>query len=69
MIYPNYDITQLPVGYVELGDSVDIEMISECAIVPTSIIDTETREVKSIANFGMILRTAVDTRSREEKMK
>jgi hypothetical protein len=62
-IYINYDITQPPVGFIEIDlDRVPEDILSECAIV------TQTRVVENGPNelicYGLIARQSVDTRPR-----
>lgn len=65
-IFFNYDPTQLPVGRVELiEDNIPKEILPDIAIVPALIKDSNNPEFR-IVEFGLVLRTNVDTRPRAE---
>lgn len=62
-IYINYDLSQAPVGFVELDvDRIPEDILAECALVTqTKVRDDGPNEVMC---YGLIARTSVETRSR-----
>ena len=66
-IYLNYDPTQAPVGFVEINeDNVPMEMLNICAIVPQSKGNIGSPHEWEVIAFGLVARTAVDTRPKQE---
>jgi len=62
-VYLNYDLSQAPIGFVELDTSrIPEDILSECALVTqTKVHDDRPNEVMC---YGLIARASVDTRTR-----
>jgi len=59
-IYPNYDTSKDPIGYMEISEEVSEEVLRDCAIIPM-VTKLDGLEV-IVQSFGMVDRTTVDTR-------
>lgn len=65
-IYVNYDTTTAPIGFVQLDDAIEIDVIREGAIVPY-LGKRSSDEEYSVWGFGFVPRISVDTRQPNER--
>lgn len=66
-IFLNYDATS-PVGFIEIDElKVPDPVLGDCAIVPRSKVEKETKEHIEVIDYGLIPITSVDTRPRDQK--
>ena len=70
-VYPNYDVTQRPIGYVQFfhdrETKPDVHALASCALIPAVSFDKPNLHSMKIENFGMVRRVNVDTRLAEDE--
>jgi hypothetical protein len=65
LIFADYD-PKHPVGTVRLDENVvPVDNFPDCILAPLLIVDRENEKFE-LKSFGLILRTSVDTRPRNE---
>lgn len=62
-IFLNYDMDTAPIGFVEIDADIDEKILQDGAVVPY-LLKKSTDEKFEVVAFGLVDRTAVDTRPR-----
>lgn len=62
-IYLNYDMDTAPIGFVEIDSDIEEKILQDGAVVPYLLKKSTDANFEVVA-FGLVDRTAVDTRPR-----